>query len=276
MGMRHSSQSVSAQSVSAQSLSVASLLFGALLAGCASAPAETPVAEAPGIDSETRAVISRSDPLTQAAFWQEAYNANPTDEEAIESFASTLRTIGSLKEALEVLQKGLAIHENDPEMLLLAARTLVGMERFRDAELTYRRLLLIEPENADAHAGLGLVFDKTGRHPLAQAAYAKSLDIEPGRATTLSNYAMSLVLSGEPRQAEKLLRRAVDLPNASPMVRQNLALVVGLQGRFDEMREIGGADLPDELVENNVQVIQQMLAPTRDWTALEESETPES
>jgi len=43
-------------------------------------------------------------------------------------------------------------------------------------------------------------------------------------------------------------------------VRQNLALVVGLQGRFAEAEEIARADLPPDQAAANVAYLRQMLA----------------
>jgi Flp pilus assembly protein TadD len=43
-------------------------------------------------------------------------------------------------------------------------------------------------------------------------------------------------------------------------VRQNLALVVGLQGRFAEAETIARADLPPEEAAANVGYLRQMLA----------------
>ena len=43
-------------------------------------------------------------------------------------------------------------------------------------------------------------------------------------------------------------------------MRQNLALVVGLQGRFAEAEEIARADLPPDEAAANVDYLRQMLA----------------
>jgi Flp pilus assembly protein TadD len=43
-------------------------------------------------------------------------------------------------------------------------------------------------------------------------------------------------------------------------VRQNLALVVGLQGRFDEAEGIARADLPPDQATANVAYLRQMLS----------------
>ena len=56
------------------------------------------------------------------------------------------------------------------------------------------------------------------------------------------------------------LRRAVSQSKASPKVRENLALVIGLQGRFDEAEQIARADLPPAEAEANVAYLRQMLA----------------
>jgi Flp pilus assembly protein TadD len=57
----------------------------------------------------------------------------------------------------------------------------------------------------------------------------------------------------------------VNQPNAGPKVRQNLALVVGLQGRFDEAEKIARADLPPSEAEANVGYLREMLAQQGDW-----------
>jgi Flp pilus assembly protein TadD len=43
-------------------------------------------------------------------------------------------------------------------------------------------------------------------------------------------------------------------------VRQNLALIVGLQGRFAEAESIARADLPAEEAASNVAYLKQMLS----------------
>ena len=55
------------------------------------------------------------------------------------------------------------------------------------------------------------------------------------------------------------LRRASAYPGADPRVRQNLALVVGLQGRFTEAEGIARADLPSDEGAANVAYLRQLL-----------------
>ena len=71
--------------------------------------------------------------------------------------------------------------------------------------------------------------------------------------------------------AEKMLRELMHTPGAdAPRVRQNLALVVGLQGRFDEARKIASEDLPPDEVEANLAYLQQMLSQPNTWKQLQD------
>ena len=63
------------------------------------------------------------------------------------------------------------------------------------------------------------------------------------------------------------MRRAAAQPQADPQVRQNLALVVGLQGRFEEAETIARADLPPAEAAANVAYLRQMLAQQSKRTA---------
>ena len=87
----------------------------------------------------------------------------------------------------------------------------------------------------------------------------------PDEPSVLSNLGLSYALSKNLPQAETTLRRAAAQPGAEPQVRQNLALVVGLQGRFQEAETIARADLSPDEAAANVAYLRQMLAQQSDW-----------
>jgi len=76
----------------------------------------------------------------------------------------------------------------------------------------------------------------------------------------LSNLGLSYALAKDLPNAEATLRRAVAQHPTDPRVTQNLALVVGLQGRFAEAEQIARADLPPDQAAANVAYLRQMLA----------------
>ena len=78
----------------------------------------------------------------------------------------------------------------------------------------------------------------------------------PDEPSVLSNLGLSYMLTQELPKAEETLRRAYANRRADARVRQNLALVVGLQGRFAEAETIVKADLPADEAAANVAYLQ--------------------
>jgi Flp pilus assembly protein TadD len=68
------------------------------------------------------------------------------------------------------------------------------------------------------------------------------------------------MLSRELPKAEETLRLAYAGGKADARVRQNLGLVIGLQGRFAEAEGIVKADLPADEAAANVTYLKEMLS----------------
>jgi Flp pilus assembly protein TadD len=75
------------------------------------------------------------------------------------------------------------------------------------------------------------------------------------------------MLSKDLQKAEQVLRQAYANPKADSRVRQNLGLVVGLQGRFAEAETIVKADLPPDEAAANVAYLRGMLKGNSDTRA---------
>jgi len=106
----------------------------------------------------------------------------------------------------------------------------------------------------------GAVLDQMGRHDEARGYYDSALKIRPEDPSVLSNLGLSYMLSKDLPRAESTLRRAYGSGAADPRVRQNLGLVVGLQGRFTEAESIVKSDLPPEEAAANVAYLRQMIS----------------
>jgi hypothetical protein len=75
----------------------------------------------------------------------------------------------------------------------------------------------------------------------------------------LNNLAMAHVMNGEPQKAEDLLRRVVANGSVPPKVTQNLALVLGLQGRYDEAKSYAVTSGGAEALKSDTDTIRQMV-----------------
>src|SRR5262245_21878440 len=202
------------------------------------------------------------------------YRQNPNDADAAIAYAHELRANDQRAQAVAVLEQ--ASIRNPSNMPLLGAygRALADAGQYQQALATLERAHT--PDNPDWRIlnVQGAVLDQMGRHAEAQRHYASALKIRPNEASVLSNLGLSYLLTKDLKNAETTLRRAVAQPNAGPKVRQNLALAVGLQGRFEEAEKIARADLPENEAAANVNYLRQMLAQHRDWKKLGRANAP--
>ncbi len=213
------------------------------------------------------ATAERSDPLTRANFWGEEYRKDAANLQTTIRFMTALRGIGSHERMTEVATAALPVHPASYEIYLELGRSYMAQNKPHEAVLAFVRSADLAPAGEAAPlAALGVAFDQTEDHGKAQEAYTFALQRDPDRIATLSNYGLSLALSGDLGGAETQLRKAAALPGADGRVRQNLALVLGLQGRFDEMIAVDpGA--PQRTVEANRQALRTMMTPVRTNTA---------
>ena len=72
------------------------------------------------------------------------------------------------------------------------------------------------------------------------------------------------------KEAESVLRNASMNPNADSRVRQNLALVLSLQGKFEESEAISRQDLSPADAQANIQQVREMIAQSNSWSRIQD------
>lgn len=193
------------------------------------------------------------------------YKKNPNDKAAIIYYSSALRANGQAEQAVAVLEGGVTAYPKDVDILINFAKALSAAGRFEQALTIIERA--IDPATPSWNALLvkGAILDQQGRNTDARKAYGTALKIAPEQASLHANLGLSYMMTNELDKAEAELRIAVKLPTANSQVRQNLALVVGLQGRFEESRKLFAAELPADQVEANMAYIRSMLTQQNRW-----------
>jgi Flp pilus assembly protein TadD len=190
----------------------------------------------------------------------EAYRANPSDPKASLRFAQALRRTGQRAQASAVLQQASIRHPRDSAILGAYGRALADNGHFAEALDMLSRAHTPEQPDWRVLSAQGAVLDQMGRHAEARRYYLTALKIAPEEPSVLSNLGLSYVLAKELPQAETTLRRANATGSVDRRVRQNLALVVGLQGRFKEAEDIASTDLPPDQAAENVAYLKDMIA----------------
>ena len=190
----------------------------------------------------------------------ERYRANPKDADAALAYGQALRATGQRAQAAAVLEQATIAHPGNKELLAAYGRALADNGNFQQAFDVLTKAH--SPANPDWRilSVQGTVLDQMGRHDEARRYYASALKIVPDEPSVLSNLGLSYMLSRELPKAEETLRQAYASGKADARVRQNLGLVIGLQGRFAEAEGIVKADLPADEAAANVAYLKEMLS----------------
>ncbi|WP_395685499.1 tetratricopeptide repeat protein [Aestuariivirga sp.] len=243
------------------------LVSATLLTGCNKTPGQLNL----GNDLTTASTTPVS--LQALAEQGEAWRKSPSDLNKGLAYANGLEAVGQTQEQLDVYRRLLELHPSDVRLAGLYGRKLVAAGRASEAV----PVLQAVEDKGDADwriaSALGSAYDQQGLYQKAREQYAKALASDPQNMTVINNLGMSYALEGNLKQAEAELRKADAMPRSKsePKIRQNLALVVGLQGRFDEATALAKEDLPPEQVEENMAYLQKMLSQPNTWQQISQN-----
>jgi Flp pilus assembly protein TadD len=240
------------------------LVLAAAAAGCKT----TRSSDATQAYAMAAAPRSDADWRRDADTYGKRYQADQRDPEAAVRYAQALRGMGQRAQAAAVLEQASIHNPNNTAVLGAYGRALADVGNHAQALEVLNRAHSPDQPDWRILSVQGAVLDQLGRPAEARRYYESALRIVPEDPSVLSNLGLSYALSKDLVKAEATLRRAVDRPGASPRVRQNLALVVGLQGRFEEAEKIARADLPPEEAAANVAYLRKMLAEQNTWKKL--------
>ncbi len=188
------------------------------------------------------------------------YHSNPTNLDVALHYAQALRATGQRAQAVAVLERASLENPHDKALLGAYGRALAEAGAYDQALEVLGRAHSPDQPDWRILSAQGAVLDQMGRHTDAQRYYLTALKSVPDEAAVLSNLGLSYALSKNLRKAEATLRRAAARRPVDPRVRQNLALVVGLQGQFADAEAIARADLPPDEAAANVAYLRQLLA----------------
>ena len=216
---------------------------------------------------------SQADMRAFAATWGERYRAKPGDKTAALNYARGLRALTQYAQAEAVLENAAIKAPFDTDLLGAYGKALADSGKFKEAGEVLARAQ--SPENPDWNilSAQGAVSDQMGDHAQAQAYYATALKIKPGDPGVTTNLGLSYALSNKLPLAEQTIRQASQSPGADMRVRQNLALVLALEGKFGEAEQVAQSDLSPADAAASVASIRTMIAQSDTWREIQRGGT---
>jgi Flp pilus assembly protein TadD len=188
------------------------------------------------------------------------------------AYANALESAGQRDKQFSIFAQLTKSNPDNEKLNGLYGRRLMAAGRSDEAIAVLERAASAGSKDWRVYSALGSAYDQKGLYQKARQQYDKALAIDPQNLNVLNNLGMSYALEGNLKQAEATLRQADGLPNSKsePRIRQNLALVVGLQGRFEEASKLAREDLPKDQVDQNMAYLQKMLSQPNTWQQISE------
>ncbi|RYE88504.1 MAG: tetratricopeptide repeat protein [Hyphomicrobiales bacterium] len=196
------------------------------------------------------------------------YRKNPKDKTTMIQYAAALRAAGQSEQAVAVLENGVAANKRDVDIKIAYAKALTSAGRFDQGLNVIDAAINPASPDWNALSVKGAILDQNGHNAEARVLYQQALTIAPNEASLYANLGLSYAMTNNLGEAEANLRRATQLRGANSKIRQNLALVIGLQGRFDECRAMFAAELAPDQVEANMAYIRALLTQQNRWDAI--------
>lgn len=192
-------------------------------------------------------------------YWGKEYSKNPSNAKAAVAFAKNLKAAGNKQEAFNVLAQAA---QSTPDSREIAAEYGRLALEFEKVSLAAQMLEFADdPMRPDWRviSARGAALAKLGKYKEAVQHLERANLLAPEQLAVQNNLALAYAMNGDPSKAESLLRQAVNRDGGNTKTKQNLALVLGLQGKYDEATQVGATAVSADIAKQNTNIVRQMV-----------------
>ncbi|MCP4326956.1 MAG: tetratricopeptide repeat protein [Alphaproteobacteria bacterium] len=150
--------------------------------------------DAPFLEARTGRLLAETGAVADGlARAEKAAARAPAAPDVQADYARALIVSGRFDDAERVLDRARAAAPDDRDLLHIHAKTLRQLQRLDEAERTLRKLVAIDPRDAAAYRGLGMVELNRGNIALAIDAFGRAATLQPRDSVAESNANMALL-----------------------------------------------------------------------------------
>ena len=210
------------------SLALLAVLASISLSACGSGPAEEggPVATLPDVKKVDKTILygERRESLSSI---ESLYGAHSNDPIIAARYAKALRESGNLKKAEQILAP--LVKQKNVPTLVYAETAALQLEngKFLSAENSARRAIKVDENNYRAWHILGIALDAQEKHPAAESALRKALEIWKGDddVPVMNNLALNLAAQGYTDKALDILYNAKAKDPSRKEIERNIRII---------------------------------------------------
>ena len=164
-------------------------------------------------------------------------NTNPaskSSKEQIINQALKFHSQGKIQEAAELYQYFINQGFNDHRVFSNYGIILKNLGKLKEAELSQRKAIEVNPDYANAHYNLGNILGYRGKAEEAASSYRKAIELNPDFINAHCNLGNTLKNLGELKEAELSTRKAIKLNPNLEEAHYNLGNVLRDLGNLEQ------------------------------------------
>ena len=201
--------------------------------------AQRRVGSAPNEDLLGQALLANGQAKEAASHLESAWKVDNTNPQIAFDWVQFLLKTGGFAGAADAANTVLAVHPQDPQMVLALGVARYGQRRFDDAIAAFLKVIRMEPQVEQPYLFLGRMLDQAGTH-LAEITrlYGEWAARDPQNARAKLLLAKALLATDDKdSQVEPLLRSSMTLNNADWEAPYELGRMLSSRHKYSEAAE---------------------------------------
>ena len=186
-----------------------------------------------------------------AGHYNQLYKREPNNIDAVLGTARNLRYAGVPADAVKELKLSILKHGKNPRLSLELSKSQLTASRINDARETINDVSDKGELKWQFKAVEALILDRLGRYREAQKLYLEVLEHSKNNISESNNLALSYSLSGDLDKGIKILEGLVSKNRFTIQTRQNLVMLLVLNGDYEKAESFAKKDYtPKQVVQN--------------------------
>lgn len=178
------------------------------------------------LDRAAREAKASGNKVETLSLLETIYDRNPNDAAVATGFGQALREDDQLNRARQVLAPFTEGKDAYPDAVTELAMVQLALGQYKEAELTSRRAVELDPAQGRPYLALGTALDAQNYHEQAEVAFRKGIDKWKGDPTPImNNLALNLASQNKLDQAIDMLTKAKEISPNRIELERNLRIV---------------------------------------------------
>lgn len=187
------------------------------------------------LERAAREAKASGNTVETATILEQVYSRNQDDPAVATSFGQALREDEQFTRARQVLYPFTEGKNAYPDAVMELAMVQLSLGQYKEAELTSRKAVELDPNSGRAYLALGTALDAQNYHEQAEVAFRRGIDKWKGDpAPIMNNLALNLASQNKLDQAIDMLKKAKEISPNRIELERNLRIVSTLKEGADD------------------------------------------